>query len=187
MHPYHAATSIPSHRICLRSALYNLPDTAWFESDIVTNAFAFTRSMIAKNNVVGRGYSLEFGSNEKIGRRRGAFPLIVSNVLLALRPRWGGAGLVPGGRLLRHTGTHCECKEKALPALSHPVSCAIPILNSSALDCKSNLRLLKLFTGVDTSTLPVNKPGKEGKRTMSRIRSARAPANTTALDRKSVV
>lgn len=36
------------------------------------------------------------------------------------------------------------------------------------------------MTGVDTSTLPVNKSGSDGKRTKRRSRRANAPANTAA-------
>jgi hypothetical protein len=44
---YHAATSTPSHLISFRNAVYNLPDMAWLESDMVTKALALTRSIRA--------------------------------------------------------------------------------------------------------------------------------------------
>jgi hypothetical protein len=44
---HHAATSTPPHLISFRNAVYNLPDIAWFESDMVTKALALTRSIRA--------------------------------------------------------------------------------------------------------------------------------------------
>jgi hypothetical protein len=42
-------------------------------------------------------------------------------------------------------------------------------------------RLLKLVTGVDTSTRPVSKSGREGNKSRSKSRRARAPPNTAAF------
>ena len=69
---YHAAIATPSHLICLRNELYRRPVTDSAESEMVIKAFAFKRSITVKSTFVASGYSLGFGSKEKIGRRRGA-------------------------------------------------------------------------------------------------------------------
>lgn len=121
-----------------------------------------------------------------MGRRSGAY---YQSYRVSTRSRtidWGSTPLliIPGERRLHHKGTHSECIEKGLPEL-------IPLISAPRLHQRQNTtsrdhsRLLKLLTGVETSTRPVNKSGREGKRTMRRRRKRKAAAKTPALLRSS--
>lgn len=52
---YHAAIEAPSHRICLRKLLWNLPVTDSPESEIVINALAFCKSIAVYKRPVASG------------------------------------------------------------------------------------------------------------------------------------
>ena len=65
---------------------------------------------------------------------------------------------MPGERRHHRRGRHCECRGRdplALESVSHK-------WHGSKVGTTSVLHRLKLVTGVDISTRPVRKPGREG-------------------------
>ena len=68
---------------------------------------------------------------------------------------------MPGGRRRHRRGRHCGCRGRGLLALeivSNTVS-----NKQCAVDLHEALHRLKLVTGVDISTRPVRRAGREGK------------------------
>lgn len=97
---------------------------------------------------------------------------------------WGFS--VPGGRHLHHKGTRSECTEKDLLGLKG-TSQSQRFRHTAIIDCRESSRLLKLFTGVETSTLPVSKSGNEGNKTERRSRRTKAPPNTATFRRSTAM
>jgi len=77
-----------------------------------------------------------------------------------------------GDKLLHHMVRHCDHRETAPPVLIS--------VSSNLKFLRANSHLLKLVTGVDTSTRPVNKSGRPGE-AKRRSRTAAAAPNRLAF------
>lgn len=90
--------------------------------------------------------------------------------------------LEPGGRLPHHMETHCVCRERGPPVLQTRES-AINALREQYILFGDILRLLKLVTGVDISTRPVNRSGRDGNAKTRSSRTATAAPIMVAFRR----
>lgn len=84
---------------------------------------------------------------------------------------------MPGGRDRHRRARHCGCRGRVLLALEFMSALWL----STQLEPVCNIRLLKLVTGVDTSTRPARRLGRPGKTVNSSNLSAAAPPKRSAL------
>lgn len=85
--------------------------------------------------------------------------------------------VVPGGKRRRHKERHYECKERDLLVL---VVCQYA---SNAARRSNYVHRLKLVTGVEISTRPVRRSGKEGNARKRTRRTAAAKPKSSAFCR----
>lgn len=94
--------------------------------------------------------------------------------------------LLPGRRRLHRRERGCECTERGLLVL-HRVSSSACIRRSFEVSRHLNIRLLKLVTGVEISTRPVRRSGKEGNPRKRNNRSAEAAPNNAVFRRSMTI
>ena len=83
---------------------------------------------------------------------------------------------MPGGRRRHRRGRHCGCRERGLLALEM-------ISHDRRVDWHEVLHRLKLVTGVDISTRPVRRAGREGNAKKSTSLRAAAEVKRTPFRR----
>jgi hypothetical protein len=87
--------------------------------------------------------------------------------------RRAAGGGVPGGIRRRHMGRHCGCRGRRLLVLIY-----CQLLHKAQ---RMHIHLLKLVTGVETSTRPARSSGKAGKTVNRRSRTAAAAPKSSAF------
>lgn len=119
------------------------------------------------------------GRRENMGRRSGAWIMgLIEEV------RCCGAiteTSVPGERHHRRRAIHCEYRGTTPLVLYNSRSVHMFISITSIASLQGYSHRLKLLTGVDTSTRPVNRSGNDGNKHMRSSRRTKATPNTPTM------